>query len=276
MRILSLGAGVQSSCILLMSCRGVLPKLDAAIFADTQFEPAAVYDNLQFLIDEAAKNGIPVHVRSKGNIEQDALTARIKGKKSDGRRWASMPWFVSQYGKEGRGMIRRQCTTEYKLQVIDRFCRREILGLKPRQHSPKEPVIETWIGISRDEAHRIKPSREVYRFNEYPLIGYPIEYGVSMARSDCVEWLAKHYPARCFPKSACIGCPYRPDSGWREMRERYPLDWQRAVEFDAAIRKANGMRGETFTHSSLRPLAEAISGDQPDLFGNECEGMCGV
>ena len=35
LNVLSLGAGVQSSTLLLMSCRGVLPKLDAAIFADT-------------------------------------------------------------------------------------------------------------------------------------------------------------------------------------------------------------------------------------------------
>lgn len=34
LRVLSLGAGVQSSVLLLMSCRGELPKLDAAVFAD--------------------------------------------------------------------------------------------------------------------------------------------------------------------------------------------------------------------------------------------------
>ena len=38
LRILSLGAGVQSSAVLLMSCDGVLPKLDCAIFADTGWE----------------------------------------------------------------------------------------------------------------------------------------------------------------------------------------------------------------------------------------------
>ena len=38
MRVLSLGAGVQSSTLLLMACHGEL-ELDAAIFADTQWEP---------------------------------------------------------------------------------------------------------------------------------------------------------------------------------------------------------------------------------------------
>ncbi|KKN55324.1 hypothetical protein LCGC14_0583140, partial [marine sediment metagenome] len=43
LRILSLGAGVQSTAVLLMSCQGVLPPLDAAVFADTGWEPKAVY-----------------------------------------------------------------------------------------------------------------------------------------------------------------------------------------------------------------------------------------
>lgn len=40
LKVLSLGAGVQSSALLLMSCRGVLPRIDAAVFADTRFEPS--------------------------------------------------------------------------------------------------------------------------------------------------------------------------------------------------------------------------------------------
>ncbi len=60
--VLSLGAGVQSTCVLLMSCRGVLPKLDCAVFADTGWEPKAVYDHLEWLKGEAERAGIPVHV----------------------------------------------------------------------------------------------------------------------------------------------------------------------------------------------------------------------
>jgi len=275
MRILSLGAGIQSSTILLMSCKGELPKPDCAIFADTQFEPSPVYANLQFLVDEAAKHGIPVHVRTKGNIEKDALVSRVRGHAEDGHRWASMPWAVDT-GTPGGGKIKRQCTTEYKLQVIDRFCRREVLGLKPRQRAPKEPVIETWIGISRDEAHRMKPSRDAYRFNEYPLIGHPIEYGISMSRYQCLEWLQANYPEREFPRSACIGCPYRSDAEWREMRRFHPDDWKRAVEFDHEIRKSGGPRGDTYTHRKLKPLEEAIGGELPSLWGEECFGICGV
>ena len=43
LRVISLGAGVQSSVMALLAARGEIgPMPDAAIFADTQWEPAAV------------------------------------------------------------------------------------------------------------------------------------------------------------------------------------------------------------------------------------------
>ncbi|WP_328973307.1 hypothetical protein [Streptomyces sp. NBC_00239] len=38
-RILSLGASVQSSVLLCLSAKGILPRVDVAIFADTGWEP---------------------------------------------------------------------------------------------------------------------------------------------------------------------------------------------------------------------------------------------
>ena len=49
LRILSLGAGVQSSTLALMIEKGLIPKVDAAIFSDTMGEPVAVYDFLKML-----------------------------------------------------------------------------------------------------------------------------------------------------------------------------------------------------------------------------------
>lgn len=50
-QVLSLGAGVQSSTVLLMSIVGELESLDGAVFSDTGWEPQAVYDHLQTLSD---------------------------------------------------------------------------------------------------------------------------------------------------------------------------------------------------------------------------------
>jgi 3'-phosphoadenosine 5'-phosphosulfate sulfotransferase (PAPS reductase)/FAD synthetase len=43
LKILSLGAGVQSSTLLLMACKGIIEKPNLAIFADTGWESQATY-----------------------------------------------------------------------------------------------------------------------------------------------------------------------------------------------------------------------------------------
>lgn len=48
-RILSLGAGVQSSTLALMAAHGEIERPDCAIFADTQAEPESVYRWLDWL-----------------------------------------------------------------------------------------------------------------------------------------------------------------------------------------------------------------------------------
>ena len=49
LRILSLGAGVQSTALALMIEKGEVPMVDAAIFADVKGEPKAVYEHLSWL-----------------------------------------------------------------------------------------------------------------------------------------------------------------------------------------------------------------------------------
>ena len=50
MRILSLGAGVQSSCLALMAQEGLTKhKPDYMIFADTGWEPSFVYEHVEYL-----------------------------------------------------------------------------------------------------------------------------------------------------------------------------------------------------------------------------------
>ena len=149
LRVLSLGAGVQSSTVLLMSCRGVLPKLDAAVFADTQWEPRQVYEHLEWLEAQAREAGIPVHRVTAGDLRQHTLEGFVRGSRDKSQRYASLPLHVLQ-PDGSRGMIRRQCTREYKIEPIERFIRRELLGLRPGQRWPKEHVIDQWFGISAD------------------------------------------------------------------------------------------------------------------------------
>lgn len=59
LRVVSLGAGVQSTVLLLMAAkREIGPMPDCAIFADTQFEPPAIYEHLAWLSDEVNLSGL--------------------------------------------------------------------------------------------------------------------------------------------------------------------------------------------------------------------------
>lgn len=270
LRVLSLGAGVQSTTLALLAAHGVIrPMPDCAIFADTAWEPQAVYDHLAWLMSPNVLP-FPVHVVSAGSLRDNLVQAAA------GERWASIPAYtraVDHRGCTSIGMIRRQCTGDYKIDPIRKKVR-ELVGLT-RRRSPPDPVVEQWIGISMDETIRMKPSFERWRVNRWPLI----ELG--MTRRDCLDWLRRHdYPTP--PKSACIGCPYHSDAVWRAMRDEDPDAWADAVDVDRLIRSGmRGVRGEVFLHRSAVPLSEVdLSTDtdrgQLDLFANECEGMCGL
>lgn len=275
LRVLSLGAGVQSTALLLMSVRGEIERLDCAIFADTAWEPAAVYAHLDWLEREAVAGGIPVYRVKRGDLRRDALRSRVRGRKADGVRWASMPLYV--LGAEGNtGMIKRQCTTEYKIVPVERKIR-QLLGLRPRQPWPREAVVEQWFGISADEQRRVRMPTELWKRHRYPFV-----FERPMRRDHIVAWLARHYPDRRVPRSACLGCPFHSDDEWRAIRES-PGEWADVVAFDHTIRQCGGMRGDVFLHRSCRPLdavdlrsRDGRDGQMRLPWDGECMGLCGV
>lgn len=70
LKVLSLGAGVQSTTLALMAARGDIDRPDCAIFADTGWEPAAVYRHLAWLETQLP---FPVYHVSAGNIREDII-----------------------------------------------------------------------------------------------------------------------------------------------------------------------------------------------------------
>lgn len=263
-RFLSLGAGVQSSTLALLIAHGDVPMVDAAIFADTQWEPPAVYQWLDWL---EKRLPFPVYRVTQGSLRESVI-AKQSG---TGGRFASVPWFVEN-PNGSRGLGRRQCTAEYKIKPLIRK-QRELLGYKPRQRIPVGSC-ETLIGISTDEALRMKPSRERWAQNVWPLI----ELG--MSRRDCLAWMERHgYPMP--PRSSCIVCPFHNNAEWRAIKSD-PALWADAVTIDQIIREpVRGMRGKQYAHNSCRPLTDvdlstAEEKGQVNMFVNECEGMCGV
>lgn len=247
---LSLGAGVQSTTLGLLAIEGHLPKPDVAIFADTGWEPSAVYAQVDRIAAALEDAGIRFIRVSKGNLRKDAIDPE--------HRYASIPYFVRNPDGSG-GMGRRQCTSEYKLSPITRKIR-ELLGAKPPhfRRVPKGRVCEQWVGFSTDEVHRANRRKDsqgvAYLTTRYPLLD------LGMSRDDCTKYLAERGWGNTV-KSACIGCPFHGNRQWRELRDNDPDEWADAVEFDAAIRKGGArglpLNGEAFLHRSRVPLAAA-------------------
>ena len=270
--IISLGAGVQSSTMALMAAHGeITPMPDCAIFADTGAEPRRVYEWLDWLEKQLP---FPVHrVMQRDGLLRNVLSTQVKD--GDVERFLSVPFFTDS---RAGGMTRRQCTREFKVEPIERKVR-ELVGLAKGQRAPKEILAVQYIGISLDEATRMKPSRTKWIEHRWPLIE---KY---MRRSDCLEWMKDHgYPEPA--KSACTFCPYHDNRMWRDMKDNDPESWNQAVQVDRHLRSGGAavsrdLTANLYLHRSLKPLEEvdlstAEERGQINMFENECEGMCGV
>ena len=263
LKVLSLGAGVQSSTVLFKILDGVINKPDVAIFADTGNEPREVYKYLNYL-KQYLDNEIPLHIVSKSNIVDDALAESEKG---TNKGFITMPVYgLDKAGKKSLG--RRQCTNDYKIQPIHKEIRK-ILGVK----SLRGKSVEMIMGISTDEIQRAKKPQQQWQINYYPLLE------LDMSRHDCKHYI-KEKQVKQPPRSACIVCPYHSNEEWQHLKDNYPTEFQEAVAFDYAIRdKKEGIKN--YLHSSFIPLDQVNFKKkqeiyQGSLFDDECEGMCGI
>ena len=265
---LSLGAGVQSSTLALMFSEGLAVgghrPPDLAIFADTGDEPQAVYEWLTWLGPRLA---FPLVTVQKGEGLREHILEAVNG-----GRYAGPPVYTESPGGRGVGMLKRQCTSGFKIEMIHAQVR-SALGLAFYKHAGKAYRATGYIGISLDEVERMKPARIRWVDHQWPLID------AGMSRQDCLEWMAaRGYPRP--PKSACRICPYRTNEEWGRMQAEAPEDFAAAVEVDEAIRGGvRGTRQRLYLHESLQPL-ELVDFTQPDSransFAAECGGICGV
>ncbi len=265
MVIISLGAGVQSSVMSLLAAKGeITPMPDAAIFADTQWEPPDVYEHLNWLEEQLP---FPVYRVTSGNLKEDSLKGKGPSK------FSPVPFYTLNDGKVGQG--RRQCTNEYKIVPVRKEMRR-ILGLKKYQRVPQSTIIQLWFGITIDESARMKPAKEKWIDKTYPLIG------MGWSRDMCKQWFQDNYHGRHLPRSSCAGCPYQSNKDWREMRDSQPYTFAETVEYDYSLRNHINGKLPQYLHQTLVALDvvdlkhDPPKDSQVNMFVNECEGMCGV
>ena len=265
--VLSYGGGTQSTALLLMALKGeingVIP--DYIIFSNTGWEPESIYNWVEKVNDYIKKEyGREIIITDGGNIRTDLINAV-----QTGSRVASLPFYtLNEEGK--KGMVRRQCTAEYKIDPVKRKVR-DLLGYKPRQRVKE--IVHMWKGISVDEMQRMKPIPDKWIEAEHPLIDV-----VNMDRSECISYVENEglgTPA----KSSCIGCPFHDNRAWLELKRNDPKAFADACEIDDLIRTMPKLKSKCFLHKSRQPLRDVDFNENQmeiDDFNNECDGMCGV
>ena len=199
-------------------------------------------------------------------------------------------------GSERTTPLRRQCTKEFKVVPIQRHVKERVLG-RPRGFPVKQRV-RSMMGFSSEEVFRVKPSREKWITSSYPLMD------ARLYRPHCIR-IVEDAGLGTPRKSACTYCPFHSDRYWAEMRRDDRRSFDHAVEIDemirsaasraqlykgdgkayAALREPGSVGGRTmdgieadniYVHRSCTPLKDVQFGDQPSLWGEECEGHCGV
>lgn len=284
------------------------------MFADTHAEPRSVYTWLDWLEPQLP---FPLHRVSRGSLTEAITTLRprkdgaghwvfsgipsfnVNPDGSDGhvQRQCTYSFKIDVLDKKIRALIGRPAMLEWRrrfkdeLKLYAAFKKAEKLARKEKRPPPPmpadvreawmwmqgNPLAVQWIGISMDEAHRMKPSRHPWSVHRWPLIER------EMSRVDCLAWMdRKQHPTP--PRSACVYCPYHSDAEWVRLRDEEPESFAEAVRVDRVYRELKGkagLRGVPYVHASRVPLDQVeFKPKQVDttlsLFGNECEGMCGV
>lgn len=278
--IISLGGGVQSSAMALMAAKGeITPMPQAAIFADTQAEPQAVYEWLDWLEEQLP---FPVHRVTAGSLADMEMQLRVS--KRSGRTYKKSE--IPAFGKNpdgSKGILGRKCTRDFKIQPI-KVKSREICGIKRGQ---KNVTVTQWIGISYDEMGRATASRESWSQTRFPLLEMEID------REGCLKWMkANGYPQP--PRSACLFCPFHSDLEWQKIKAGDQGEWQYVQDFERRLQAVSSqcevMRSVPYLHPSLKPIGEvdfepkkAADGEKQmtmhemwNDIKNDCSGMCGV
>jgi len=253
LRVLNLGAGVQSTMLYLLACQkhSAIGHIDFAIFADVGDEPLAVYKHLAWL---KSLDGPEILVRSKGSLGDAIIYGDSKYNKEGKKRFVSIPAFTS-LGAMGR----RQCTYEFKINVIRKTIRKELLGLKPYQNFPqKEWQIDQLLGLSLDELKRVERVQKRFLKTKWTKPFFPL-VELNATRTNCKNWLTNEVPHKV-PRSSCVFCPFHSKKEWAEVAA-VPEDLARAIEVDEGLRsienqKLRKVNELQFVHRKRKPLKD--------------------
>jgi len=262
LQIISLGAGVQSTALLVLNALGrVEPRATHAVFADTGGEFEATLSTVARLQAWSRE-----HAGPEACPGPEVIVARRPGPGLYEYHWHPDSRPVTPLcvrAEPSGGLWKRDCTIRWKIKVVQRWL---------RDQGATEATVQ--LGISYDETQRMKESPDRWITNRWPLVE------LKLSRADCrriIQRAGLPIPR----KSACWFCPLRPVSYWQWLAATSPEHFEAAARLEDRINGWNRQAGKEpcYLSSRHRPLREAFSTDQVPLFpGNgadeECGGYC--
>lgn len=239
-QVWSCGGGTQSGAIAALIALGKLPKPDIAFMINVGRERSSTWPFVeQFIRPQLALAGVELAiVDSQEYADIDLFW-------SEESNAIMLPGFTTMNG--GNSKMRPFCSGKWKRDVSSRYLRAR--GVESAR---------VWIGISLDEAQRVRSQSKLWLELWYPLIRE-----VPMRRYQCVEVIRSQGWDGHIPHSACFMCPNHRDDEWIEMKLHWPADFQAACDIETEIRE----RDKTFyLHQSCIPLADVDFLAQTTMF----------
>lgn len=239
MKILSCGAGMQSTALALMSCANKLilegkdkenrftyipeiPVYDVVLFCNLGLEPTWVINQVHF-IEEACKLADISFYIIESPLYDDYMNNFGK------KRVVSIP-FWSVDGNEKKGKMMRNCTLDYKIALMQNFVRWNLLGYKKGQRTRPEDLKahEMHLGFSAEEKHRCKKNPHKMFENKFPLV----EMGLT--RADNYAYI-KDVWGLDTKASACCFCPFHTNYFFSYIKENDTKNYKKTVAFDQML-----------------------------------------
>lgn len=267
MKILSFGAGMQSTALALMSCENahakengqeapfpLVPVYDLVVFCDLGFEPPWVLYQVEFTRKACEWAGLPFKVLPSP-LYDDFM--RNFGE----RRTISIPWWT--LGDDGhKSRMPRNCTIDYKVELISKYVRWEVLGYKKGQRLRDEDkkAHEMHMGFSAEEARRCKDNPNPMFVNRFPLVD------MGLARADNFAYIKDVWGLET-KASACCFCPYHKNYFFKYLKENLPETYAKLVEMDELLRDKNPkppMDSDLFISRSRKRLEDLTPEDCND------------
>lgn len=250
MLVFNYGGGRQTVAMCILIQKGVLPRPDRIVMADTGKENQSTWDYLEtYTTPMLANIGLQVEI-----APHDLATVKdMYALNGD----MVLPAFTAD------GKLGGFCSNEWKKRVVERYCRLNgILEGGTR-----------WLGLAFDEKKRwkdLKGKKEGKWVIECPLVDLMLNTASCLAIIENYGW---PLPIT----SSCIMCPHKRNKQWRYLRDNSPEQFEEACQIDEFIRENDDMGGLWLHHSRV-PLREAnIDIDESQSTVRQCSlGMCFV